>query len=310
MLLVYDPIFLDHDTGNHPENPARLLSIMRAIELDLELSKLDRLSITVDADACLRNIHARKQIEVASATANTLSTMYLDADTPMSAKSYSAALTAAAAACSATKAVLEGVATSAFCAVRPPGHHATDTASMGFCVFNNIAIAARYAQLVHRVQKVLIVDWDVHHGNGTQDIFYADPSVFFFSVHRAHFYPGSGELDETGTGRGLGATRNLPIEFGTARQTYLDMVSEALVQTLKSFRPELILISAGFDAHADDPIGSLGLASSDFTTLTNIVLDTAKTSGKCPVVSCLEGGYDLDALSESVVNHLHALRAY
>ena len=233
----------------------------------------------------------------------------LEADTVVSHDSYHVGLAAAGACVAAVDAVLAGEDTNALCLIRPPGHHATLTQSMGFCLFNNIALAAKHAQKKHALPRILIVDWDVHHGNGTQDIFYAEGSVTFLSIHRyGHgFYPGTGASDETGTGPGLGKIRNVPVAFGTGRKEYLARFRGALHDAADACKPELILLSAGFDAHARDPIGSLGLEVEDFGTMTRDILDVARTHSDGRLVSCLEGGYDLQALAESVEVHLAGL---
>ncbi len=235
----------------------------------------------------------------------------LDADTVVSPASFEVALAAAGACVAAIDAVLAGAHRNALCLVRPPGHHATPTRSMGFCLFNNIALAARHALTAHGVNRVLIVDWDVHHGNGTQDVFYADPAVTFFSIHRygGGFYPGTGAADETGTGPGLGHTLNAPIRYGTSRPDYRAAFGWALEKAAAASKPELVLLSAGFDAHARDPIGSLGLEVEDFVWLTRQVLDVAAAHAGGRLVSCLEGGYHLEALAESVQAHLEGLLA-
>jgi acetoin utilization deacetylase AcuC-like enzyme len=206
-------------------------------------------------------------------------------------------------------AVLKGTDSNALCLVRPPGHHATPTRSMGFCLFNNIALAARHAKTAHGLTKILIVDWDVHHGNGTQDIFYEDPEVAFFSIHRfgQGFYPGTGDKDEIGRGKGEGFTFNEPVRYGTSRKDYHSRFTSMLEKAADKIKPELVLLSAGFDAHKDDPIGSLGLETEDFAVLTRQVLAVAKTHAKGRLVSCLEGGYNLEALAESVQLHLAGL---
>lgn len=180
---------------------------------------------------------------------------------------------------------------------------------MGFCLFNNIALAAQHARAEFGLDRMLIVDWDVHHGNGTQDIFFADPEVFFFSIHRfgQGFYPGTGGADETGTGSGLGTTLNVPVRFGTSRKDYQGLFRRALESAADRIKPQLVLLSAGFDAHARDPIGSLGLEAEDFVDMTRTALDVARAHSQGRLVSCLEGGYNLDALAESVQGHLEHL---
>ena len=200
--------------------------------------------------------------------------------------------------------VLKEEHTRACCLTRPPGHHALADDPMGFCLFNNAAVAARQATFEYKLSRVLIVDWDVHHGNGTQDIFYDDAEIYFLSAHRFPFYPGSGTREETGTGQGLGTVFNLPVEYGTARHQYLAEFEQLLNDCAKRCRPELVIISAGFDAHRLDPIGSLDLETEDFAALTKFVLDVADEycNGRC--VSLLEGGYNVQALAESVEQHL------
>jgi acetoin utilization deacetylase AcuC-like enzyme len=214
---------------------------------------------------------------------------------------------AAGAACDAVDRVLSGEDRTALCIVRPPGHHALPERAMGFCLFNSIAIAARCAVDKHNLDRVLIVDWDVHHGNGTQDIFYADGRVGFFSIHRWPFYPGTGASDETGTGTGLGMTRNVPVPFGTSRDAYRDAFRDGLEEIAARIKPQLVLVSAGFDAHREDPIGSLGLEVEDFGVLTKDVLDVASVHSGGRVVSLLEGGYNVERLAESVALHLEGL---
>jgi acetoin utilization deacetylase AcuC-like enzyme len=233
----------------------------------------------------------------------------LDVDTIVSSKSYEVALAAAGAGVAAVDAVLSGQDKTALCLIRPPGHHATPTHSMGFCLFNNIALAADHARRVHQLDRILILDWDVHHGNGTQDIFYEDQEIFFLSIHRygAGFYPGTGAADETGSGRGLGYTANVPIRYGTSRKDYFSALKNALDKAADKMKPQLVLVSAGFDAHRKDPIGSLGLETEDFSKLTRMALDVARTHAQGRLVSCLEGGYDLEALAESVQVHLEEL---
>ena len=234
---------------------------------------------------------------------------FLDVDTVVSPASFDVALAAAGACCAAVDAVMTAKSKSALSLVRPPGHHATPTRSMGFCLFNNIALAARHAQKQHKINRVLIVDFDVHHGNGTQDIFYQDPNVFFLSVHRYGFgfYPGTGSAEETGRGAGSGTTLNVPLSQGTPVEQYHSAFLSALEKTASTHRPELVLISAGFNAHRLDPIGGLGLDVEDFVALTQRVLEIADVHASGRVVSCLEGGYHWDATAESVAAHLTTL---
>jgi acetoin utilization deacetylase AcuC-like enzyme len=232
-----------------------------------------------------------------------------DADTVVSPASVDVARAAAGACLAAVEAVIAGVDINALCLIRPPGHHATSHHSMGFCLFNSIAIAAASALARHQLNRILIVDWDVHHGNGTQEIFYADGRVCFLSIHRYGygFYPGTGAANETGSGAGLGLIRNVPMPYGVRRSDYHGAFRNAVEEAADRIKPELVLVSAGFDAHRDDPIGSLGLDSEDFATLTDVVLGVARTHSQGRLVSCLEGGYNLDALAESAKFHLSRL---
>jgi acetoin utilization deacetylase AcuC-like enzyme len=231
----------------------------------------------------------------------------IEADTVISARSYEVACLAAGTALAAVDAVLTGLAPRAFCLTRPPGHHALPARAMGFCLFNNVALAAAHAVQNHHRERVLVVDFDVHHGNGTQDMFYDSPSVYFLSIHRYPFYPGTGAAHETGTREGLGTKFNVPVRFGTARKTYLEQFQTTLEKATTRCQPELILISAGFDAHQADPVGSLGLETEDFEPLTRLVVEAADQYCGGRVVSVLEGGYNVHALAESVECHMKAL---
>jgi acetoin utilization deacetylase AcuC-like enzyme len=309
-LLYTDPLFLEHHTGRHPERPERLRSILARVEkasLVQECARGNYVPLTEDV---VKQVH-HPEVVARVRQAAELGGDWLDGDTFVSAASFDVALAAAGACVSAVDAVLAGTDRTALCLVRPPGHHATQAQSMGFCLFNNIALAAHHAKTVHGLTRVLVVDWDVHHGNGTQDVFYEDPEVMFFSIQRfgQGFYPGTGDADETGRGRGLGYTRNEPIRFGTRRADYHGCFRNALEESADRIKPELVLLSAGFDAHRDDPIGSLGLETEDFAVLTREVLEVARAHAGGRLVSCLEGGYNLDALAESVEAHLTELLA-
>jgi acetoin utilization deacetylase AcuC-like enzyme len=233
---------------------------------------------------------------------------YLDADTVVSMRSFDAAKHAAGAPCQAIDLIMKGEVSNAFVPVRPPGHHATEERAMGFCLFNNVAVAARYAQQHYpEIERVAIIDWDVHHGNGTQGIFYDDPSVYFFSSHQYPWYPGTGTRGEKGTGRGRGYTLNLPLRAATPAAEQKRAFEAALDEMAASFTPDLIIISAGFDSHLGDPLGQLLLKDKDFVDLTRALKEWAASSCQGRLVSCLEGGYNLETLGETVRAHVEEL---
>ncbi len=306
-ILYSDSRFLDHDTRRgHPERAERL----RQITAHFDASGL--------AERCLRppwELASRERIERVHQGSYIDSIAALAAsgggrpepDTVVGPASFDVARLAAGAAADAVKRVIAGEDRTALCLIRPPGHHALPDRAMGFCLFNNVAVAARIAVDEHAIDRVLIVDWDVHHGNGTQEIFYADERVGYFSIHRWPFYPGTGATDETGTAAGLGATRNLPIEFGTPRDVYRERFRHELEAFAARIKPQLVLVSAGFDSHREDPIGSLGLESEDFAELTKVVLDVANVHAGGRIVSLLEGGYKPERLAECVAEHLREL---
>jgi len=307
-ILLSDPLFQKHETGRHPEQPARLVVIQNRLENAGLVAQCTKGTYAPLTEQQARTIHAPEVVAKAKQLAET-GGGWLESDTFLCPESFHVALAAAGACVAAVDAVLRGLDRTAFCLVRPPGHHATDQKSMGFCLFNNIALAADHARRAFGLQRILIVDWDVHHGNGTQDIFFADPSVFFLSVHRfGHgFYPGTGNADETGAGAGLGFNVNIPLPVGTSRADYHAKFRNAVEKAADQMKPELILLSAGFDAHRRDPIGSLGLESEDFADMTRVLLNVAKAHSGGRLVSCLEGGYHLEALAESAQIHLEEL---
>ena len=304
-ILYSDTWFLRHETGQHPECPERLRRVyahLAATHLDRRFDQGTVRPATLEE---LGRIHDARYVRQVEAWARA-GGGHVEADTIMSSDSYDAAVRAAGAAVAATEDVVSGTHCRALCLVRPPGHHALHDAPMGFCLFNNVAVAARHAVEKLGLSRVLIVDWDVHHGNGTQDAFYSDGRVHFFSVHRFPFYPGTGDTNETGTGPGLGAISNLPLRFGVSRREFRERFQTVLERAARHAQPELILISAGFDAHAADPVGSLGLENEDFVELTNMVCQCSEQCGG-KIVSLLEGGYNLKVLPESVQAHIEAL---
>lgn len=307
--IVHHPIFREHDTGpGHPETPSRYQVVMDALRGDAALwSSLVEVQAREAPRGDIQAAHSPqlyKQIErVVSEGFG-----YLDADTTVSMRSFDAARHAAGAPCQAIDLIMKGDVSNAFVPVRPPGHHATEERAMGFCLFNNVAVAARYAQQHYpEIERVAILDWDVHHGNGTQGIFYADPSVYFFSSHQYPWYPGTGTRGEKGTGRGLGYTMNLPLRAATPAIEQKRAFEAALDDMATSFSPDLIIISAGFDSHIGDPLGQLLLTDRDFIDMTRAVKQWAASSCQGRLVSCLEGGYNLETLGETVRAHVEEL---
>ena len=309
-LLLRDPIFLNHDTGpGHPERPDRFRVANAVLDSSGLAACCEPISWSSANAEAIARVHPGAYLDQIARVCDQ-GGGFLDPDTPVCPKSHEIALFASGALLAAVDGVLgsESVHKTAFCLVRPPGHHSTPDQPMGFCLYNHVAVAARHAQAVHGLQRVLIVDWDVHHGNGTQDIFYEDPSVYFLSIHRhgQGFYPGTGSSEETGRGKGLGTTVNVALERGTTRKSYLDAFERAL-EIAASHRPELVLLSAGFDACRGDPVGDLGLEPEDYASMTRSLMGLAKAQCEGRMVSMLEGGYHLGQLSESVRHHVGEL---
>jgi acetoin utilization deacetylase AcuC-like enzyme len=306
--LIADPLSKEHLTGDgHPECPARFDAVLNALKkagLDKQLTKIDaRDAVEEELSAC----HTAEYLRIAKRDITSGLPNLSTGDTQVSAKSWDAAMRACGGVLKAVDAVIEGKVSSAFCVGRPPGHHATSNRGMGFCVVNNIAVAARYAQQKHKIGKVLIADWDVHHGNGTQDIFYDDNTVFFFSTHQSPWYPGTGKVDETGAGKGLGYTLNCPFPAESGRKEILGAFQDKLLPAMKKFKPELVLISAGFDSRDGDPLGRFTLSDNDFVDLTTLMQDMAREYAKGRLISVLEGGYNLEGLGTASCAHVQAL---
>jgi acetoin utilization deacetylase AcuC-like enzyme len=305
---VYHSDYLNHDMGSgHPESPERLWAILKQLTASRVLARLQRIEPRAASDDWIMQVHAASYISALKIRAPSRGRVALDPDTSMSEGSLPAAYLAVGGALAAADAIVSGEIEHAFCAVRPPGHHAEHDRAMGFCLFNNVAIAARYVQQQHHLERVLIIDWDVHHGNGTQHTFYQDPSILFFSTHQYPYYPGSGRASERGEGRGEGTTINVPLTAGQSDEDYREVFEQVLVPAAETFKPEFILISAGFDAHKDDPLAGMGLTEDGYAALTGVVARMARRHCNGRILSCLEGGYNLTALAASVERHLIAL---
>ncbi len=305
---VYHQDYLQHDMGfGHPESPDRLRAIMARLEASGLLARVTRIDPIEASDEAITRVHTSAYLTQLKALAPREGRASLDPDTSMSPGSLRAAYVAAGGAMAAADAIMAGRVDNAFCALRPPGHHAERDRAMGFCLFNNVAVAARHLQRRHGIGRVLIVDWDVHHGNGTQQTFYSDPSVLFFSTHQYPHYPGTGRATEQGEGKGEGLTVNVPMSSGEGDEEYREVFETILVPAADSFKPEFVMISAGFDAHRDDPLAGMALTEEGYGVLSRIVLDIAHRHCRGRVLSCLEGGYNLNALSASVERHVLAL---
>jgi acetoin utilization deacetylase AcuC-like enzyme len=305
-LLYMDEQFLLHDTGNHPECAARLEHVHRKLKTSGLLSQVTQVPIQRARDADVLRVHTSDHLAAVRRLADEGGGR-IDADTVVSPDSADIAWLAAGSGIDAVTRVMNQEDKQALCLVRPPGHHAVSDSAMGFCLLGNVAVAARTAVQRLGLKSVLIVDWDVHHGNGTQDVFYEDEHITFFSAHRFPFYPGTGRQSETGRGAGLGTVFNLPLRFGISRKDYLSAFENGLTAAADQCQPELVLISAGFDAHAEDPIGSLGLQTDDFAELTKLVMQVAATHAEGRLVSMLEGGYNVERLADCVELHLQTL---
>ena len=308
--LVFSPVYAEHLTGaDHPERPDRVTAIIDRLARDGLLDRAVTIEPRPAGDAELLRCHAADYLQVVAADVAAGRSRLSTGDTPLSARSLEVARLAAGGVLAAVDAVFAGRVRNAFAVVRPPGHHATPDRGMGFCLFDNVALAARHAQAVHGARRVLIADWDVHHGNGTQDIFYADGTVLFFDTHQHPLYPGTGLGSERGRGRGEGLILNHPFPAGAGREQVVTAFRERLVPAAEAFAPDLVLVSAGFDSRIDDPLGGFRLTDDDFAALTTIMMEIAARHCGGRLVSTLEGGYNLAGLASAAAAHVRALMA-
>jgi acetoin utilization deacetylase AcuC-like enzyme len=308
MILATDPACKKHDAGRgHPEQPGRYDAVHTAFKDTGLLEKCKVLGPRAVTREDLTLVHGARYLDLAEREIRAGESQLSTGDTNVGAHSWDAAMAAAGCALAAVEAVVKGEDKTAFCLVRPPGHHATPDRGMGFCIVNNVALAARHAQRRLGIGRVLIVDWDVHHGNGTQDTFYTDGSVFFFSTHQWPWYPGTGRAEETGEGEGKGSTLNCPLPAFSGRAEIFECLEKKLLPAMATFRPELILISAGFDSREGDPLGHFRLKDEDFADLTKLLRTLAEKTAQGRVVSLLEGGYNLPGLASAAAAHVRAL---
>jgi len=307
--LMADERFREHLMGRtgHPERPERYDAVMNALDVSGLRADMAPIASREASEEELLLCHTAEYLATARRDVSSGQGFLSTGDTDVTANSWDIASRAVGGVLNAVDAVCRGEVDNAFCAVRPPGHHANASRGMGFCLFNNVALAARHAQRKHGVDRVMIVDWDVHHGNGTQDIFYEDGSVFFFSTHQWPLYPGTGRANETGFGDGDRSTMNFPFPAGSGRREILGAVEQSLIPAAADFRPELVLISAGFDSRIGDLLGRFKLTDLDFADLTRTLQGIADQWAKGRVVSLLEGGYNLDGLASAAEAHVREL---
>ena len=307
-VVTYSPLCRLHDPGpNHPESMARYDAVLNGIAAQVPPDRLRRIETPPADEAVLRLCHSADYVALVRREVADGSGALSTGDVDVCAHSMTAALAAVGTVLGGVEQVLSGAARTAFCVARPPGHHASTDRGDGFCLFNNLAIGVRWAQQRYGLGRVLVVDWDVHHGNGTQDLFYTDPSVFFFSLHQWLIYPGTGTVHQIGEGAGRGFTCNCPLAMGAGGREVLDAMRTKLVPAMRQFRPECIFVSAGFDGHAADPLAALNLNAADFGEMTGVVRELADTYAAGRVISVLEGGYHLEALAESAGVHVRVL---
>jgi len=307
---LYDERYLLHDTGpGHPESPERLKAIYQGIKDADLLSKLTIIQASRADLKWIETVHAKNYIERFEAACRSGDSMLDYPDNQMCAETFETALLAVGGVLDAAGRVMTGKLDNVFCAVRPPGHHAEYDHAMGFCYFNNAAIAARYLQIEWGIQRVGIIDFDVHHGNGTQHIFEEDPDVFYYSIHQhpTFAFPGTGRAFETGSGKGTGSTRNYPVLPGDGDKEYLGLIQRDLIPVIEAFSPEVIIVSAGFDAHVDDDMSDIKLSTQGYTRIMERIVALAELYSNGKVISVLEGGYCLKRLPELAANHVKVL---
>lgn len=304
----YDPAYLDHNPGQgHPERRERLVAAMGLLEKQSWFGGLQRVSAQPADRRWIEAVHASAYISEAAEACRNRAPFLHSPDVGICAESYDIALLAAGGAIALADEVISGAASNGFGLIRPPGHHAEQSQALGFCLFNNAAVLARYLQKQHGLDKILILDWDVHHGNGTQHTFEEDPSVLYVSLHQYPYYPGTGAVSESGAGRGKGATLNCPMPAGANDDDYQAAFSEYVLPKIDTFKPEAIIISAGFDAHRDDPLAQVELSTDCYRWMSERLMEKADQHAGGRLISILEGGYDLNALSLCVVEHLKVL---
>jgi acetoin utilization deacetylase AcuC-like enzyme len=307
---LHDERYLLHKTGpGHPETPERLKVIYQGIKDADLLSKLTIIQASRADLKWIETVHEKKYIERFEAICRSGNSMFDYPDNQICAETFETALLAVGGVLDAAKHVITGKLDNVFCAVRPPGHHAEWDQAMGFCYFNNVAIAARYLQIEWGIQRVAIIDFDVHHGNGTQHIFEEDPDVFYYSIHQhpTFAFPGTGRAFETGCGKGTGSTRNYPVLPGHGDKEYLGLIQRDLIPVIEAFSPEVIIVSAGFDAHADDHMSDIKLSTQGFTRIMERIVALAELYSNGRIISVLEGGYCLQRLPELAANHIKVL---
>ena len=305
---LYDDVFLEHETGEgHPERAERLRTMLRRLESGGYLERLVRIPVRAAEDRHLELIHSRDYIERVRRGVESGDEYFDSVDNTVCARTYHVALSAVGGCLNMCDEVMSGRVTNGFCAVRPPGHHAENRKAGGFCFFNNVAIAARYVQSEYGIARVAIVDWDVHHGNGTQDAFQDDDSVYYISLHQYPYYPGTGAETDIGFGQGMGYTLNIPVKAGSGNGYYLQAFNERIMPELERFRPQVVFVSAGFDAHRDDPLSSINLTGDMYYRFTKMLKEIARRHSDDRLVAFLEGGYNVEVCAEGAEQVIRAL---